>query len=250
MPKWRIVPAMVVAAGAAMAAGPPDHSNGLVYDPLRRQVVLITASDKSQKEELRSWDGRQWGAIPSAGPPARGVAATVYDTRQKSIVLFGGMGFDHQHKGDTWQFDGKAWREMPDTSAGLRDHHAMAFDEARGVAVMYGGGTKPGTAPTISEVSEWNGDRWIRIPSQGPGPMDRGPDAGHREADGAHDGVRRGAREGGAIWAASPARLRRRGTKALPGNGMAGIGRRSGRRYRRRGTGWRSVRWSVRSSPR
>ena len=169
MRKW-IAVAMGVAVWPVTAAGPKDHANDLVYDPVRRQVVLITASDQSKKEELWTWDGRQWSAIPSSGPPARGVAASVYDTRQKSIVLFGGMGFDGQHKGDTWQFDGKSWREMPDTSVGVRDHHAMAFDEARGVAVMYGGGTKPGTAPTISDVWEWNGARWARIPSQGPGP--------------------------------------------------------------------------------
>lgn len=151
---------------AVEKSGSPEH---MVYDAQSRRVVLLTASNKSGRQELWNWDGKQWTFIPGSGPEARELGGAAYDARRKRIVLYGGMGLkpSADRKADTWEWDGKNWHQMTDTHVGTRDHHAMAYDEARGKTVLFGGAKSSELLETATW--EWDGDKWKQVATQGPG---------------------------------------------------------------------------------
>lgn len=162
------------ASGRQMAANPGPHSsNSLVYDAQQHKVILLTGSNQAEREDVWSWDGKQWQVMPGAGPTARGQSSTVYDTRRQRIILYGGIGNKGDFHGDTWEWDGKRWLQMTDTSVGARDHHAMAYDEARGKTVLFGGINRRGSSRETwewpSETWEWDGSRWTQLAVPGPG---------------------------------------------------------------------------------
>lgn len=156
----------VVCARQAAKPGPANH---MLYDAQRRQLVLLTASPQTGREEMWSWEGKQWQLIPGSGPAARELGSAVYDTRRKRIVLYGGIGITggKERKGDTWEWDGKNWQQMTDTSLGTRDHHALAYDEARGKTVLFGG-SKAGES-LATDTWEWDGVKWTQAATHGPG---------------------------------------------------------------------------------
>jgi hypothetical protein len=77
-------------AASIQAATNPGPANHMLYDVERRQVILLTASQQSGREEVWRWDGKGWQLIPGPGPTARELSAAAYDTHRKSIVLHGG----------------------------------------------------------------------------------------------------------------------------------------------------------------
>jgi hypothetical protein len=156
-------------ASSAQVAAKPGPADHMVYDAQRRQMVLLIASKQTEREEVWGWDGKQWQLIPSSGPAARELGGAAYDTRRKSLVMYGGMGLKtrEDRRGDTWEWDGKNWRQMTDTSVGTRDHHALAYDEARGKTVMFGG-VKSGELLETA-TWEWDGVKWAQVATQGPG---------------------------------------------------------------------------------
>src|SRR5260370_3308181 len=78
---------------------------------------------------------------PLQSPPARTFAASVYDSKQNRVVLFGGWN-GIGPLGDTWQFDGTTWANLaPAVAPPATSNAAMAYDTVRGLSVLYGGPT-------------------------------------------------------------------------------------------------------------
>lgn len=146
----------------------PHSANHLIYDTVGHRMVLLTAAQPPEQEELWKLDGNHWQLIPASGPKRRIMSAAAYDSRRGRIVLFGGIGNNEDERlGDTWEWDGKTWMLMRDSSVGPRDHHSMAYDEARGRSVMYGG--QPPDRSWSTDTWEWDGSAWTRFNTPGPG---------------------------------------------------------------------------------
>jgi hypothetical protein len=148
----------------------PVRAQHMVYDTQRKQILLLSISPASGREELWSWNGKDWKPSSTPGPPARESGGAVYDTRRNRIVLFGGIGIKSQSErlGDTWEWNGSRWEQQ--TAAlgiGTLDHHYMAFDEARGRTVVYGGQLMDRSWAT--DTYEWDGMNWTTITTPGPG---------------------------------------------------------------------------------
>ena len=115
--------------------------------------------------------------LPPAGLMS---AAVVYDTKNRTVVVFGGYSFNGiaDSNGETWTWDGTAWRgHKPVTSPSPRYGAAMAYDEARGVSVMFGGSSVTGGNAPVGENDTWiwDGRTWRQLhPAQRP-PAMNGP---------------------------------------------------------------------------
>ena len=148
----------------------PSRVQHMLYDTQHKQIMLLSASSESGFEEVWSWNGSEWKLSSVTGPPARETGAAVYDTLRNRIVLFGGIGIKSQEDrlGDLWESNGKRWEQSTGaTNNGTRDHHYIAFDESRGRAVVYGG--QPTDRSWLTDTSEWDGSKWVKINSTSPG---------------------------------------------------------------------------------
>lgn len=157
------------------------YSHVMAYDSDRGVTVLFGGKviPLVAYDDTWEYDGIQWRPITIDGPSpdARSHSALCYDTVRHEMVLYGGVKGNGEKLNDTWLYQSNGpghgiWVQKsglpvsgtPDVRA--RAGHAMVFDVRRGVAVMVGG-TNSGESGTgsppdqrVSEVWEWNGDRW------------------------------------------------------------------------------------------
>lgn len=149
--------------------GNPSERIGTVmsYDSRRKRVVLFGGGGGTILGDTWEWDGVDWTRrLPTdpeadGDPPARDVAAMVYDSKRDRTVLFGGTDASRHNLGDTWEWNGASWEErIPedpeiDGNPSPRFFHVMAYDEERDVTVMFSGNVS-------SETWEWDGTSWER----------------------------------------------------------------------------------------
>jgi hypothetical protein len=141
-------------------------SPGLVYDPVRHQVVLF-----NRLGETWLWSANRWTvAHPPVSPRGRESAAMAWDPKLAGVLLFGGfVGQDEQPR-DTWAWNGSSWRRVGDTAVSPPGGAAaMAYDAIRRqmvLLVLFGRGT-------TAETWTWDGSHWQRqTQSNGPvGPV-------------------------------------------------------------------------------
>jgi hypothetical protein len=89
------------------------------------------------------------------------------------LVLFGGFQSDGQPRADTWTWDGEEWRELRVSGPAPRRWPAMAYDPHRERLILHGGRDGVGAAGRpLDDTWEWDGDRWRRISTSGPGGRD------------------------------------------------------------------------------
>lgn len=154
----------------------PSARNGpsMVYDEKRHQIVLFGGDTRATGPLGDTWiyEKTGWRQVTTAGPPGRSGHAMVYDSRRERVVLFGGSASGAM-LGDTWEWDGERWTPMAESGPPARALHGLAFDAGRGRVVLYGGTSRfaPEATP-FNDTWEWDGIRWSRIDSPGPGARD------------------------------------------------------------------------------
>jgi hypothetical protein len=159
---------------AAAQAGPrpgPRVDHSLVYDEVRRRVILVGGyrdASVPALEEAWSWDGKRWELIHTGGPRARRFAAVAYDANRKRIFLHGGAKLEvFESLGDTWEWTANGWVQVADNDGDLaRDHHAIAFDANRNQVLLFGGRSRASSGPR--DTWRWEGSAWARVASDGP----------------------------------------------------------------------------------
>ena len=158
--RWRQV--------ADTPVGLRDH-HVMAYDSVRQRVVLF-GGDGARPEgngrrlspvDTWEWDGERWAQVATTGPGRRGRSAMVYDEKRREMVLFGGGG--DAILSDTWTWNGTRWRQAAVAGPPARYAHAMAYDSRRGVVVLYGGSSAFKPAQYLTDMWEWNGERWTAI---------------------------------------------------------------------------------------
>lgn len=115
--------------------------HGLVYDSLRKVVVLFGGSGQTRAlGDTWEWDGVSWRQVTPAttAPTPRFVEKLVYDSHRRRTVMYGGYSFKQLN--ETWEYDGNDWvlvntRNRPP----YRQAFDAAFDADRGRTVLFGG---------------------------------------------------------------------------------------------------------------
>jgi hypothetical protein len=81
----------------------PRHGHVMVYDLLRRCVVLHGGQDRAGRlSDTWAWDGKQWTTIETEDPPpVRSRHDAVYNTGRLRTFMFGGLG-DLKNVSDSW----------------------------------------------------------------------------------------------------------------------------------------------------
>ena len=160
---------------------PRDHQS-LVED--NRGAILMYGgipSARSGPWPTDTWElqGGIWKRVSTEGPPGRGRAALAYDSKRRRVGLFGGVSAPpgpnqpQTFFNDTWIWDGERWRQQA-AEGGPRGRyaHGMVFDERAGVVLLYGGSAAHRDAP-LSDMWQWDGERWTEIRMTGPTPGHR-----------------------------------------------------------------------------
>ncbi len=150
----------------------------MVYDPVRQRVLLFGGTAGTGVLEPLAdtweWDGTSWTQLfPAASPPARYGHTMVYDTQNKRMLLFGGIGVGGQLAApDLWAWDGNTWARLTPTGnvPPARQLHAMAYDSDRQMLMLFGGlGSTVLTTAPLRDTWEWNGTAWTqRTPAGSP----------------------------------------------------------------------------------
>jgi len=159
---------------------PPVLGGSLTYDPVHDQIVLFGGghiAERGSDGALRGYTGtwvyrvkeNDWAQLPPAmQPPPRMVTRLVTDTRNQTLILFGGDAHRH-YLADTWIFDLKtrAWRESkapggPEPRAG----HFTVYDPESGLVIIGGGYNRKGL--TDMWAYDPAADRWARLEGEVP----------------------------------------------------------------------------------
>jgi hypothetical protein len=117
-----------------------------------------------------------WSTIsPPAAPPPLAYASAVYDSDNKTIVLFGGASQDGSLSNDTWVWNGSTWTDYPASATQApppRQLASMAFDPGLHQLILFGGQGPNGQL--LGDTWAWNGASWYQqssptgSPSPGP----------------------------------------------------------------------------------
>lgn len=101
-----------------------------------------------------------------AKPSARSGYAIAYDSRNRRMVLYGGMDSQQKRLSDMWTWDGREWRQIGGGGPGQRLDAFMAFDSKRGRVVLFGGSNDK---ERLGDTWEFDGTKWESVASKGPG---------------------------------------------------------------------------------
>ena len=113
------------------APGPGRRTRSAVaYDGATHRVVLVGGRGEPSREMLGdawSWDGERWTAWPDGArlPDPRASASLVYDSREKRLLLYGGVVPKRGLVSDLWLSNAAAWMLWtPGPPAPLRQREA------------------------------------------------------------------------------------------------------------------------------
>lgn len=103
-------------------------------------------------------------------PVGRGAAAAAWDSSERRLIVFGGIGSEPRALGDLWIWTTEGWSN-PSVPGGpsARFNSAAAFLEAREQFVLHGGG---GIDERTSETWVLEGGTWRTVRGDGPGRLD------------------------------------------------------------------------------
>ncbi|MFN7966464.1 MAG: zinc-dependent metalloprotease family protein [Acidobacteriota bacterium] len=154
------------------------YSTDFAFDANRGVIVQYGGShpDGQMLGDTWEWDGITWvQRSPAHTPGQRSQHSMTYDTRRKSVLLFGGYSnspFPFNNR-DVWAYDGNDWSLVSSSPDGPPANVALTgditFDSVRGKLVMVyersgPGGPQNDTWEFDSATATWS------LASSGPGP--------------------------------------------------------------------------------
>jgi hypothetical protein len=135
---------------------------GYYYDPDYRIEL----------DETWEFDGSSWKQIyPAENPGKRSRHSSVYDSKRKTVLIFGGSSGIEMN--DSWEWDGSEWKELDleEVPPAVTDF-ALVYDEKRGRTVLFGGSDEDYEFVNETwELDSFDADKYpavlISIPSKG-----------------------------------------------------------------------------------
>jgi len=160
-----------------------------VFDPSSERILyFFTEWDGSQFTDWTTWalslgDTLRWERLETVGgPPDRGDASVIFDTRRDRVVMFGGRRSeaDGVHMlNDVWSVSLGDLRWQRLTPAGAqppaRADHAAVYDSDRDRMLVFGGVAAHATSvfADLWALSLGNKPRWSRLEPEDDGPRGR-----------------------------------------------------------------------------
>lgn len=163
----------------------PRLGTAPVVDPNRRRTSLFGGwSGGSVRSDTIEWDGLGWQRRASDGQPgARFAASSLYDTRLRRTLLFGGFGVTSPNLALTdnllWEWSGANWSIVP-TENPPPAHGAASFvqNPITGEIWLFGGSAAGSGAELAAtdDLYKFDGLRWTKIErtADKPWPLPRG----------------------------------------------------------------------------
>jgi hypothetical protein len=116
-----------------------------------------------------------WSKVTTAvAPPPLSGASAVYDSDNRTVVLFGGRTATGTLSDDTWVWDGSSWQDYPASEVQApppRQLASMAFDPQLHQLILFGGLGADGQP--LNDTWAWNGASWYEqtgsLVAQSPG---------------------------------------------------------------------------------
>ncbi len=117
-----------------------------------------------------------WSTVsPPTAPPPLAYASAVYDSDDKTVVVFGGVESNGTLSNDTWVWNGSTWTDYAGSvvqAPAARELAAMAFDPKLHQLILFGGEGADGQL--LHDTWAWNGASWYQ--ESGP-PVSHAPSA-------------------------------------------------------------------------
>lgn len=158
---------------ALIAVDPPAQRahHALVYDAARSRVLLTggsTPRDDGRRfeffDDLWSFDGDQWRALPSSGMQRSG-QKLAYDSKRSAVWSFGGF-TGNDSRNDLLRLVDDRWQ----TIDSIPDHPVaeggLVYDAARDRLIAFGG--SPAMNQLHGDTWEYDFDDWRRVTTEGP----------------------------------------------------------------------------------
>ena len=143
---------------------PPAPGNGMVYDSVRRVVVMLAVDSPAGPSAASTWefDGTAWRRIETpTSPPAVSGQAMTYDSARGVVVLFTLDPGAGAREGETWEYDGASWAKVSTLiSPSNRASTAMTYDSVRRVVVLFGGSSG---GENLGDTWEYDGSNWRAV---------------------------------------------------------------------------------------
>jgi hypothetical protein len=133
------------------------------YDPNIRRIILFA----ERMAQTWSWNGSQWQPMfPHAeAPGSQGGSSMSYDPTSKTVVMFGGIGPNHEYLGQTWAWNGVGWHQLiPSTNPPGRAYGTLVSSSSTGGVLLVGGEN----GKILADAWRWDGKTWIAAASLGP----------------------------------------------------------------------------------
>jgi hypothetical protein len=147
----------------------------LVYDPVRKEMVLFGGAATDESDETWILDDDVWTQrSPTHAPQARSNAYGFWDSKRERVVVFGGNAAGQIDRSVIWTWDGTDWSSfMPAANPPARRDAAVAYDSKRDRVVLFGGSVDGSPDTTLADTWEFDGSTWVETtPEASPG--DRG----------------------------------------------------------------------------
>jgi len=153
-------------------ASPPARLwSNMVYDPVTKTVLLFGGTNTPNGDDAFSdtwaWNGvsKTWTELhPISHPYGRAANQLVYDTANRTVVLFGGVTTNLTPLNDTWTWNGINWtQQFPTSAPSPRNGPALAYDATLGAVVLFGGAVGTCCSDSLNDTWTWNGVNWTEI---------------------------------------------------------------------------------------
>lgn len=160
------------AAGDASPGAPPRRAHhAMVYDPVAGRVLLTGGSTPVDDgkgfeffDDLWSFDGKAWTALPPSGSKRSGVALA-FDSRGKRVLSFGGYETSGS-LGDLRQLEAAGWKTLGEHPELLAAEPGFVYDPARDRFVEFGGSARP--RQCNGDTWEFDGKQWTKLAIENP----------------------------------------------------------------------------------
>lgn len=140
-----------------------DHTGALVL-----RLGGSNGANPALGQPLVGWDGAQWLALSTAGPPPR--YSAVLWPMATATYLFGGGAVGGQILAETWQWDGANWAQLsPAASPPARVDAAAAYHPTAGVGLLFGGSANGAQYGALGDTWSFDGSNWQQL-TTGPQP--------------------------------------------------------------------------------
>ena len=150
----------------------PRTSHAMVYDPVRKVVVMFGGYSSLLNEDVGfylndtwEYDGLSWTKSETPiSPSPRSGHVMAYDGKRNLIVLFGGGSEDDPFLNDTWEYNGTSWQQRNDllSSPSQKRNATMSYDPRTETVLLFGGYA----GYLTNDLWEYDGLTWKQIDSK------------------------------------------------------------------------------------